>query len=86
MRILTLAILVIGTVAASGPAAAQAWDPNYPVCLQVFGRTGGYNECTYTSLAQCNASASGRFAQCMINPYFAHARGPTRPRHRKPRS
>jgi hypothetical protein len=35
-----------------------------------------YYECRYTSLPQCNASASGRAAQCVINPYFASARVP----------
>jgi hypothetical protein len=34
MRILALAILAIGTVSI-GPAAAQTYDPAYPVCLHV---------------------------------------------------
>ncbi len=37
MRILALAILAIGTVSI-GPAAAQTYDPAYPVCLHVYGR------------------------------------------------
>ena len=74
MRILTLAILAIGMVSI-GPAAAQTYDPAYPVCLRVYERTN-YYECSYTSLPQCNASASGRAAQCVINPYFAGAREP----------
>jgi hypothetical protein len=65
-------ILAIGTVSASAPARAQAYDPDYPVCLQVFGPFN-YNECRYTSLAQCAVSASGRAAQCVVNPYFANA-------------
>jgi hypothetical protein len=32
-----------------------------------------YYECRYNSLAQCNASASGRGAQCVTNPYVADA-------------
>ena len=82
MRVLALAILAIGTVAAA-PAQAQAWDPNYPVCLQVFGLIQ-YNECRYTSLAQCAISASGRAAQCVVNPFFANASDlrPARKRHR----
>ena len=71
MRILALAILAIGTVSI-GPAAAQKYDPAYPVCLHVYGRAGfNYYDCSYTSLPQCNASASGRAAMCVINPYFA---------------
>jgi hypothetical protein len=70
MRFLALAILAIA--AASAPAQAQTYDPNYPVCLHVMGRIS-YYECAYYTLPQCNASASGRSAQCVINPYFAHA-------------
>ena len=73
MRILALAILAIGTVSI-GPAAAQTYDPAYPVCLHLY--RANYYECRYTSLPQCNASASGRPAQCVINPYFANAQGP----------
>jgi Protein of unknown function (DUF3551) len=37
---------------------------------------GSYYECSYTSLPQCNASASGRSATCVINPYYAGAGEP----------
>jgi hypothetical protein len=80
MRILALAILAIGTVSI-GPAAAQKYDPAYPVCLHAYGLAGfNYYDCSYTSLPQCNASASGRAAQCDINPYFAGSEDP-RERH-----
>jgi hypothetical protein len=75
MRILVLAILAIETVSI-GPAAAQTYDPAYPVCLHVYTRGANYYECRYTSLPQCNASASGRAAQCVINPYFAGSSAP----------
>jgi Protein of unknown function (DUF3551) len=70
MRIVALAIFAAASAAA--PAQAQTYDPNYPVCLHVMGRIS-YYECAYYTLPQCNASASGRSAQCVINPYFAHA-------------
>jgi hypothetical protein len=72
MRILALAILAAGTVLTAGGAHAQTYDPSYPVCLHVYGRAT-YYECRYTSLAQCNATASGRPATCVVNPYFASA-------------
>ncbi|WP_083519453.1 DUF3551 domain-containing protein [Bradyrhizobium jicamae] len=82
MRILALAILAIGIVSI-GPASAQTYDPAYPVCLRVYG-PATYYECSYTSLPQCNASASGRSAQCVINPYFGAAQEPTgHRRHRR---
>jgi hypothetical protein len=74
MRILALAIFAFGIVSI-GPAAAQTYDPGYPVCLRLYDRTN-YYECRYTSLPQCNASASGRSAQCVVNPYFAGAQEP----------
>jgi hypothetical protein len=81
VRSLTLAILAIATVAVAGPAAAQTYAPGYPVCLHVYGPIT-YYECAYTSLPQCSLSASGRAAQCVINPYFAIAQEPMGRRHR----
>lgn len=55
-------------------ARAQTYDPKYPVCLQVFqSMVDYYFECGYTSMPQCQASASGRNAACVVNPYY---RGP----------
>jgi len=86
MRILTLAVLaipVIATVLAAPSARAQTYDPRYPVCLQVYqGWNDYYFECGYTSIAQCNASASGRSAQCVVNPYYA---GGKQRRNQRPR-
>src|SRR5258707_295071 len=75
MRILALAIFAIGTISAATPAPAQTYGAGYPVCLHVYGPVT-YYECSYTSLPQCNASASGRSAQCVVNPYFAGAEKP----------
>jgi Protein of unknown function (DUF3551) len=72
MRNLAWAILAIATVSVAGPAAAQTYGSGYPVCLHVYGPIS-YYECNFASLAQCNASASGRAAQCVGNPYFANA-------------
>jgi hypothetical protein len=72
MRMSTIAILAFGAVAAAQPARAQTYDPRYPVCLHVYGPLN-YYECSYTSLPQCQLSASGRSAQCIINPYQAYA-------------
>ena len=83
MRIPALVILTIATVAAAPSARAQTYDPNYPVCLQVYqGYVDYYFECTYTSLAQCYMSASGRSAQCVVNPFYA---GPKKPPARRDR-
>jgi hypothetical protein len=70
MRILTLTILALGAALQIAPAAAQTYNPDYPVCLQVFG-PANYFDCRYTSIPQCQMTASGRAAQCVVNPYFA---------------
>jgi len=66
-----------GLALSAAPLHAQTYDPSYPVCLKVYsGSSGGggeYNDCTYTSLAQCAASASGRAATCLVNPFYAPA-------------
>jgi hypothetical protein len=64
-------ILTIAAVFTVASARAQTYDPNYPVCLQTYATGGGYIDCSFTSLAQCAATASGRSAQCLNNPYFA---------------
>lgn len=80
MRILALAILTIAVILTAQRADAQTYSPDYPVCL----RWDKSYDCSFTSLAQCNASASGRTAECYINPYFASAQMPAgRWRHRR---
>jgi uncharacterized protein DUF3551 len=74
MRVLACTILTIGMTLAAAPARAQTYDPNYPVCLQAYALGGGHIDCSFTSLAQCAASASGRAAQCLTNPYFVPSR------------
>jgi hypothetical protein len=70
MRISALLILVVGLVSFAAPTRAQTFDPNYPVCVQISEWGGWRIECSYTSMAQCKASASGLGRTCMPNPYF----------------
>ncbi|MHB0769539.1 DUF3551 domain-containing protein [Bradyrhizobium sp. 5.13L] len=72
---LSLFLLVIHFV----PAQAQNYDPRYAVCMKVYeGSFGGgeWIDCSYVSLRQCQVSALGRAAMCVMNPYF----GQTLPR------
>jgi hypothetical protein len=74
-----VAIFALAAVVSAGSARAQLYDPNYPVCIHVFGDLEGERmDCIFTSLAQCSASAAGRAATCLVNPYFT--RKPERPR------
>src|SRR4051812_3289483 len=72
MRTLPGLIFTVAIMAAA-PAQAQTYDPAYPICLQTFGRNGNAISCGYISMAQCGLSASGRAAQCIVNPYYAGA-------------
>lgn|SRR6185437_8619598 len=86
MRRIILAVMAVAaagvtSVATSAPAAAQAdsW------CVQ--GRDEGIpGDCSYSSYAQCMASASGRNAYCNVNPRVAFGRPlPPGPRARRGR-
>jgi hypothetical protein len=80
MRVLALAIFGMFLMAA---ATGQTYDPAYPVCLHVYDRGANYYQCSYTSLPQCNASASGRAAECIINPFYAGDEQPGRLHYRR---
>ena len=81
MRTSVCTVLTIAGVLAAAPLRAQTYDPNYPVCIQTYAIGGGSIDCSFMSLAQCAASASGRPAQCYNNPYFAlGGRKPSRQR------
>jgi Protein of unknown function (DUF3551) len=82
-------ILAIAAIFAATASNAQTYDPRWPVCMKVYGgfRGGGeWVDCSYTSMPQCQATASGRAAMCVINPYGSLAEGPYRvaPRARRP--
>lgn len=81
MRGVALAVLAAGMMMAATSAPAQARE--YRFCLQS-PETGVPGECSYDTYAQCRASASGRFADCNINPRYAF--GYERPRNRRHRA
>jgi Protein of unknown function (DUF3551) len=75
MRLL-YALIALAAASTAQPASAQTYGAGYPVCLHVYGPVT-YYDCAYTSIAQCNASASGRAAQCVLDPYSAQASVPS---------
>ena len=83
MRRLACTILAVATMLVAAPARAQTYDPAYPVCLHVYTRGANYYECRYTSLPQCAISASGRAAECVVNPYPAQTYTKSGPRHKR---
>jgi hypothetical protein len=87
MRRIMNASLLAGSLFAAVPAAAQTYDPHYPVCAEVYTIDGSTIECSFTSMAQCAASAAGLSAQCYANPYATQSRqpgsGPSPPRRHR---
>lgn len=78
------ALTVLAAATPPTPARAQTYDPAYPVCLQIYqGYVDYYFECRYRTMAQCYASASGRAAQCVVNPYYGK-NDPRRGKRQKP--
>ena len=67
MRRAWLALMAAGAVSAAVamPAAAR----EFPYCIKGCD-FGGAGDCSFSSLAQCQATASGRDASCAANPYF----------------
>jgi len=74
MRGLAVAILTLGIVSAAAPARAQRYDPAYPFCMYVveWGGSPRY-DCSFYTMEQCRASASGRGGSCDPNPYYVGA-------------
>jgi len=65
----TLRSMMLATVAML-PATTQRYDPNYPVCMQVWTRDGNTMNCGFTSWDQCRAAAAGFSAMCLDNPFW----------------
>ena len=84
MRSYLLALAVLGAGFAAQPAPAEARE--YPFCLQGRDTAGGRGDCSYATYQQCQATASGTYASCYSNPYYAYDDAPVvQPRGRYPR-
>ncbi|MBN9585798.1 MAG: DUF3551 domain-containing protein [Afipia sp.] len=71
MRYAFLMAVALTGFATFGTGAADARPP-YRYCLtEGFGRGPGI--CDYDTVAQCQASVSGRRGYCQLNPFYAFA-------------
>ena len=74
MRIVAFTILTVAMALAADHARAQTYDPGFPFCAHVIPWGGGsFEECSYFTLAQCQAAAFGRAATCSPNPFYGGA-------------
>ena len=61
--------IILGTgLACTTSAMAKTYDPKYPLCIEKYYMG---IDCSFTSMAQCNGTASGGVGYCYANPYFA---------------
>nr|WP_249811424.1 DUF3551 domain-containing protein [Bradyrhizobium sp. 149] len=72
--ILPVAGLLGAGLLGAAPTAAQTYDPRYPVCIEIYTIDGRSIDCSFATIAQCAATASGQSAQCYINPYATQSR------------
>jgi len=61
-------LTLIAAVAVFSAVPAVARD--LPYCIRGCDFGAGAGDCSFSSLAQCQATASGRDAYCAANPYF----------------
>ncbi len=72
----SLAAALLATVMLSSldPLPAAAGNPagDGAFCIRgfVYGGAGGLGDCSFSSYAQCKATASGQEAWCLANPYY----------------
>jgi hypothetical protein len=51
-------------------ASAQAANPHRPICLRDGVNGGGMWDCSYYTMDQCRAMASGNGGSCQPNPWY----------------
>ena len=74
VMILAAGMALAGAALMAAPASAQTYDPRYPVCMTLTEWGGSHIDCSFQSIPQCKATATGRAAQCDANPYYGYDR------------
>lgn len=69
MRALFLAALAFGALAAFSTDPAEAGG--FPYCIKGRDYINGTGDCRFPSYEACEAAASGIFAYCDRNPFYA---------------
>lgn len=75
MRNLIIAVVALSAASLFGATVEPAQARDYRFCVKGDHNVNEvYGDCSYDTLAQCKASASGRRAYCDVNPLFSNAR------------
>ena len=72
MRRSLAALAAIGMLAIGQPSRAGSPAGDAAFCVRgfVYGGSGGLGDCSFSSYAQCKATAAGQEAWCLANPYY----------------
>ena len=70
MRCIILTLLAIVSLASLGAPAAEASSSRRAAYCMQGATSPGLSNCTFTSMAQCRATASGRRLSCIRNPFY----------------
>ena len=73
-------LVAIGLLTSFNASPADAEDGAF--CINGFNYDG-IGDCSYSSYAQCQATASGTANSCLANPYY-HAKVETQPGRERP--
>ncbi len=76
MRAALLALMAIIAASTIDTSPAEARD--YPFCIKGKDWLSPIGDCSFDTYQQCQATASGRFAWCDINPYYSYNQIPRR--------
>ena len=68
MQRVSQTLMALGAVMAAATTPAVAGGMAY--CIKGCDFGGGAGDCSFSSLTQCQATASGRDATCAANPYL----------------
>jgi hypothetical protein len=63
-------LALMAAFAVSAAVAMPAVAREFPYCIKGCDFGAGVGDCSFSTLAQCQATASGRDASCAANPYF----------------
>ena len=76
MRVLLFLFVAIGAYSAVETTQAHARD--YPFCIKGADYDSSVGDCSFSTYEQCQATASGRFDYCDVNPYYRNNVTPRR--------
>jgi Protein of unknown function (DUF3551) len=76
MRCFFLMAAAFGGAVSIGITTNSAQARDYPFCIKGENYLSSVGDCSFDTYQQCLDTASGRYAFCDRNPYFAHVSKP----------